>query len=175
MDIEISNFPIRIAGYIQDSIVDGPGLRLTVFTQGCPHRCKGCHNPETWDYEGGTVIDVGNLEVILASNPLISGITLSGGEPFMQSEACSILAKTAHVLGKNVWVYTGYTYEDLIHAVSKEGNIEKLLVETDVLVDGCFIEEKRSLSLKFRGSANQRVIDMKKTKEAGKVVLWEEG
>lgn len=175
MDIENSNFLIRIAGYIQDSIVDGPGMRLTVFTQGCPHMCKGCHNPETWGFKGGEIISVSDLEMILASNPLISGLTLSGGEPFMQPEACVTLAKAAHSLGKNVWVYTGYTYEDLKTCKSEGSYADKFLEEIDVLVDGPFIEEEKSLSLLFRGSKNQRLIDMKKTRETGEIVLWDEG
>lgn len=165
---------IRIAGYIQDSIVDGPGMRMTVFVQGCIHGCNGCHNPETWSFTGGRMTTTEELINILKSNPLISGLTISGGEPFCQANACAELAKEAHKLNKNVWVYTGYTYEDLKLKKEKYTNIKNLLKETDVLVDGPFVKDEKSLSLLFRGSKNQRLIDIKKTKESGEIVLWKE-
>ena len=108
---------IRIAGTVGDSIVDGPGLRLTVFTQGCPHCCPGCHNPETHDPAGGHDADTGEILAALARNPLASGVTLSGGEPFCQPAACLDIARGAHALGKNVWTYTGYTLEREIRVV----------------------------------------------------------
>ena len=107
---------MRIANWISDSIVDGPGLRLTVFTQGCPHRCPGCHNPETWDPAGGREVPLEELEALLAADPLLQGLTLSGGEPFLQAGDCASLARRARRRGLDVWTYTGYRYEDLAEA-----------------------------------------------------------
>ena len=162
---------MRIANTIQDSIVDGPGLRFTVFTQGCPHHCPGCHNPETHDPNGGTEISVAELAERMTSNPATGGLTLSGGDPFLQAAECAQLARLAHESGRDVWAYTGWTYEVLV----KEGDPDKLalLDEVDVLVDGPFVEGLKSYAALFRGSTNQRLIDMNKTRAAGKVVLWE--
>lgn len=158
---------IRIAGTADDSIVDGPGIRYTVFTQGCPHRCPGCHNPETHDFAGGREVDTGKILEQIYDNPLLDGVTLSGGDPFCQPEACAEIARGAHAAGLNVWCYTGYTWEELI---SGRQEWMELLRETDVLVDGRFILEKRSLECRFRGSTNQRLIDVKKTLESGLTV-----
>ena len=141
---------IRIAGIVQDSIVDGEGIRLTVFTQGCPHACPGCHNPETHDFNGGRMVDTAEIAAMMDANPLLDGVTLSGGEPFCQPGACIEIAAAAHLKGLNVWCYTGYTIEEL------EGH--PLLNEVDVLVDGRYMEEQRTLELPFRGSRNQRII-----------------
>lgn len=162
---------MRIANTIQDSIVDGPGLRFTVFTQGCPHHCSGCHNPETHDPDGGTEISVAELAERMTSNPATGGLTLSGGDPFLQAAECAQLARLAHESGRDVWAYTGWTYEVLV----KEGDPDKLalLDEVDVLVDGPFVLAERSLELKFCGSRNQRLIDVPKSLRAGEVVLWQ--
>lgn len=162
---------IRIAGTTTDSIVDGVGIRLAVFTQGCPHGCNGCHNPETHDPTGGRATDTQKIIEGLRANPLQSGVTLSGGEPFMQAAACAQIARAAHAMGKNVWTYTGYTFEMLL----KEGDPDRLalLAETDVLVDGPFILKERSLELRFCGSRNQRLLDVKRSLEAGGAVRWE--
>lgn len=162
---------MRIANTIQDSIVDGPGLRFTVFTQGCPHHCIGCHNPETHDPNGGKEVTVEELTARMNSNPATDGITLSGGDPFLQAKECAELAKLAHESGRDVWAYTGWTYEQLL----KEGDPDRLalLEQVDVLVDGPFVEKLKSYSALFRGSSNQRLIDMNKTREKGEVVLWE--
>lgn len=161
---------VQVANTVQDSIVDGPGLRFTVFTQGCPHFCPGCHNPETHDLAGGRDRSVEELTALMVKNPLTEGLTLSGGEPFLQAEACALLAKAAHAAGLNVWTYSGYRYEKLLEA----GNPHwlALLGETDVLVDGPYIEEERSLTLPFRGSKNQRLIDVPNSLKAGRVILW---
>lgn len=152
---------IRIAGTVSDSIVDGTGLRYTIFTQGCCHHCPGCHNPETHDPEGGKAMDTDEIIAEFKKNPLMSGITLSGGEPFLQAKACLELAKAAHAIGRDVWAYTGYTLEELRGMA--DADVDALLDEIDVLVDGRFVMEERSLELRFRGSKNQRIIDMKKT------------
>ncbi len=163
---------ISLSGVTGDSIVDGPGLRLTIFTQGCPHHCPGCHNPQTHDPNGGSWGDTEDILAAAAENPLLDGITLSGGDPFMQPVPCLELAKGAHKLGLNVWTYTGYTWEVLW----QENTPEKisLLKETDVLVDGPFLLAERSLELRFCGSRNQRLIDVKKTLKAGEIIPWEE-
>ena len=155
---------IRISGIVNDSVVDGPGFRLAVFTQGCPHRCPGCHNPQTHDFEGGREIDTQEIIEKLRGNPLLDGITLSGGEPFCQGAACAELASAAHALGLNVWTYSGYTYEQLLAGDAEQ---RALLAETDVLVDGPFVLPQRTLELRFRGSANQRLIDVKASAAAG--------
>ena len=105
---------LRIAGTIPESIVDGPGFRFALFTQGCPHHCPGCHNPQTWPFEGGEDIDIEEIYQKIKSNPLIKGVTFSGGEPFCHSAACAELAEGAHRLGLNVWCYSGYTFEELV-------------------------------------------------------------
>ena len=161
---------MRIANWISDSIVDGPGLRLTVFTQGCPHRCPGCHNPETWDPAGGREVPLEELEALLAGNPLLQGLTLSGGEPFLQAGDCASLARRARPRGLDVWTYTGYRYEDLVEA--GRADWEALLAATDVLVDGPFLQAQKSYAALFRGSDNQRLIDLRQTRAAGQVVLW---
>lgn len=163
---------ISLSGVSGDSIVDGPGIRLTIFTQGCPHHCPGCHNPQTHDPNGGSWGDTEDILQAAAENPLLDGITLSGGDPFMQPVPCLALAEGAHKLDLNVWTYTGYTWE----ALWAENDPEKLalLKETDVLVDGPFLLAERSLELKYKGSKNQRIIDVQKSLETGKVVLWEE-
>ena len=161
---------MRIANTVSDSIVDGPGLRFTVFTQGCPHHCPGCHNPDTHDPAGGREVSVEELGAELVKNPLTDGLTLSGGEPFCQAADCAALARMAHERGLNVWTYTGYTYERLLEG-DLPGALE-LLDQTDVLVDGPFLLAEKSYEALFRGSANQRLIDVKASKAAGHVVLW---
>lgn len=162
-----------MSGIAGDSIVDGPGIRLTIFTQGCPHHCPGCHNPQTHDLDGGSWGDTDDIAAVMAENPLLDGITLSGGEPFLQPVPCLALAKEAHRLGLNVWAYTGYTWEELL----AENDAERMafLREIDVLMDGPFLLAERSLELRFRGSRNQRAIAVQKSLAAGNVVLWEEG
>ena len=157
---------IRIAGVVNDSIVDGPGSRYTIFTQGCPHHCHGCHNPQTWSFDGGKEVEVENLIPDLDKNPLLSGVTFSGGEPFMQPEALIELAKIAKSKGLNVLSYTGFLYEDILNDPKKKA----LLLELDYLIDGPFILEERDLELRFAGSRNQRFIDVKKSLETNTVV-----
>lgn len=159
---------IRIAGLVNDSVVDGPGLRLTVFTQGCPHHCMGCHNPQSHDFDGGEVVDTDSILETARDNILLDGITLSGGEPFAQAEACTIIAKGAHESGLNVWCYTGYTFETLM---SGNDGWRELLKNIDILVDGPFIMAQKTLDCRFRGSGNQRIIDVSASLIAGKVVL----
>ncbi|WP_130870354.1 anaerobic ribonucleoside-triphosphate reductase activating protein [Intestinimonas massiliensis (ex Afouda et al. 2020)] len=161
---------MRIANTVSDSIVDGPSLRFTVFTQGCPHHCPGCHNPDTHDPAGGREVTVAELGAQMVKNPLTDGLTLSGGEPFCQAADCAALARIAREKGLNVWTYTGYTYERLLEG-DLPGALE-LLDQTDVLVDGPFLLAEKSYEALFRGSANQRLIDVKQSRAAGHAVLW---
>ncbi len=159
---------IRLAAGLQsDSIVDGEGIRTVVWTQGCPHHCKGCHNPGTHDFYGGALVDVEEVIAELKTLKGQDGITLSGGDPVCQSGACQKIAHAAHDLGLNVWCYTGFTYEEMI----RNPEHKKLLEEIDVLVDGKFILEEKSYDIYFRGSKNQRIIDVPKSLEEEKVVL----
>ncbi len=161
---------IQIAGTVNDSIVDGPGLRYAVFVQGCSHHCPGCHNPETHDPLGGHEEDTDNLIAKMKKNPLLSGITLSGGEPMEQPAPCLELAKAAHGNGLNVWCYTGYTWEELLD--QNDPDRMALLRQVDVLVDGPFIMGQKSLELDYRGSKNQRLIDVPASLRENKVALW---
>ena len=160
---------MRIFGLVQDSIVDGPGFRFACFVQGCPHQCPGCHNPESHDPVGGRELEVWEIEQELLKNPLTDGLTLSGGEPFAQPEECLTLAKAAHTHGLNVWSYSGWTFEFLRDQGTEAQ--KALLSELDVLVDGPFILSERTLSLPWRGSKNQRVIDVPASLTSGAVVL----
>ena len=124
---------LRIAGTVENSIVDGEGIRYTIFVQGCPHGCPGCHNPQTHDFQGGKLIDAAVLLKEIASDPLLDGVTFSGGEPFCQAAALAALGKQVHDLGLNLVTYTGYTLEQLL-ADGREDWMA-LLSETDILID----------------------------------------
>ncbi|HBN11232.1 MAG TPA: anaerobic ribonucleoside-triphosphate reductase activating protein [Ruminococcus sp.] len=158
---------IKIAGVANDSIVDGPGLRFTIFVQGCPHRCKGCHNPQTHDFNGGKTETTENLIRQILANPLLDGVTFSGGEPFCQSEPLYEIASFLKKKGYNIITYTGYTFEYLLENADSSNNYMKLLEVSDYIVDGRFEEDKKSYLLKFRGSSNQRIIDCQKSLEKG--------
>lgn len=159
---------IRIAGLVTESFVDGDGIRFAIFMQGCQRNCAGCHNPETHALDGGQLIDTQEIISEIKKNPLLDGITLTGGEPFLQIDAANELATAAKKLRLNVWCYTGFTFENL------PDDADKLLKNIDVLIDGEFIESQRDLELQFRGSYNQRIIDIKKTRALNKIVLWSE-
>lgn len=166
---------IRLAAPLQrNSIVDGPGLRAVLWTQGCPHHCKGCHNPTTHDYNGGVVVDIEDIKKEIDDLDLEVGITLSGGDPFVQKEACLEIAKYCHEKGLTVWCYTGYTYEELLKLAEQEPIIIDFLKEIDVLVDGRFILSQRSFDVKFRGSKNQRLIRAKDSIKKGQILLLQE-
>lgn len=162
---------LYIAGVIRESIVDGPGYRYTVFAQGCPHHCEGCHNPQTHPFSGGRAADLQRISDEIAANPLIKGITFSGGEPFCQAKPFSRLAKLVHASHHDVISYSGYTYEELVSGANNENGWMELLDNIDYLVDGKFILAEKTLLLKFRGSRNQRIIDIKKTREKGQIFL----
>jgi anaerobic ribonucleoside-triphosphate reductase activating protein len=164
---------IRVFGLQNDSIVDGPGIRYAVFTQGCPHHCPGCHNPDSHSFDGGQEKDTSEILDAVRKNPLLDGVTFSGGEPFEQPEALAEIAKEVHKLGMNVVTYTGYTFEELLQGKQQRPGWDALMQQTDYLVDGRFERDQRSIALKFKGSANQRVLDMKQSLAAGKAVLSE--
>ncbi|MBQ6810948.1 MAG: anaerobic ribonucleoside-triphosphate reductase activating protein [Firmicutes bacterium] len=158
---------VQIAALMNDSIVDGPGLRYAIYVQGCPHRCKGCHNPQTHPFDGGTEMDTEDIWNEIEENPLLSGITLSGGDPLCQPKPMAEIAKKAKESGLSVWCYTGYLFEDLIK--DQDDDIMALLGYTDVRVDAPFVLEERTLELPFRGSKNQRLVDVPRSLEDGKV------
>ena len=164
---------LRLAGVIRESIVDGPGIRMTVFTQGCPHHCKGCHNEQTWDFSGGYESSTERILEEAQKDPILRGLTFSGGEPFAQAENMAILAKEAKALGYDIFCYTGYTFEKLCSEFENHPEYKELLSYCDWLVDGTFVLEKRSLMTKFRGSTNQRILDVKKSLECNKAIETE--
>lgn len=159
---------IRIAGIVSDSIVDGPGLRFALFVQGCPHHCPGCHNPHTHDPLGGFETTTDVLLSEIRSNPLLDGVTFSGGEPFLQAAALAEIAREVKKLGLDVIVYTGYVWEDIVKANREDWNA--LLSIVDVVVDGPFIQKLRNWELQYRGSSNQRTIDVKRSLAEGRVI-----
>ena len=161
---------MRIAGTVQDSIVDGPGFRFVLFTQGCPHHCEGCQNPQTHDPAGGTEVTTEEIIGQILSNPLTDGVTFSGGEPFEQAADCAVIARQAREQGLNVWTYTGYTFEQLAEKMKTDKGTEELLLLTDVLVDGRFVLAQKSFDVPWRGSRNQRLIDVPQSLAAGRAV-----
>lgn len=161
---------LRIAGIIADSVVDGPGVRFVVFSQGCPHHCPSCHNPETWDLAGGKEMTMKEvLKILKKKLKYIRGITFSGGDPFLQAEEMAKLGVEAKKLGLDVVTYTGYRYEELL-SLDIPGSRD-LLDITDLLVDGPYIEGLKDISLPFRGSSNQRLIDLATTRKEGRLTL----
>lgn len=169
---------IRLAGIKEESIVDGPGLRLVVFTQGCPHNCPGCHNPDTHDINDGYAADVAGfvqyIDRVVTRNRLLKGITFSGGEPFLQARPLAYLAGKVKLLGLTIVTYSGFTFEQLAAMAVKRKDIEDLLAKTDMLIDGPYKEAERDLGLAFCGSRNQRLIDLAATRAAGQIVLWQD-
>lgn len=157
---------IRIAGLVPESYVDGDGIRFAIFMQGCIHACDGCHNPETHDLNGGKLVDTTEIIDAIKKNPLLNGITLTGGEPLLQIAPAIEIARETQLLGLNVWCYTGFDYENLPQ------HADSLLNFVDVLIDGKFIESQRDLELPFRGSRNQRIIDVKKSRLNREITLW---
>lgn len=162
---------MRIASTVNDSIVDGPGLRFTIFVQGCHHHCPGCHNPQTHSYDGGQEMSIDELFEMISANPLLDGVTFSGGEPFDQALELAELGRRikAHMPHLNIITYTGYRFEYLAHPMAPS-KYTHLLNVTDILIDGPFVKGERSLELRFRGSRNQRVLDCKTSYKLGKAV-----
>ncbi len=159
---------IRLASSLQpDSIVDGPGIRTVIWTQGCSHNCKGCQNPSTHDFKGGFSVPIEEVNKQLDELKAQQGITFSGGDPMFQPKQCTEIAKHAKDLGLDIWCYTGFTYEEVL----KSKDMSEFLKYIDVLVDGKFEIDKFSLDLDFRGSSNQRIIDVQKSLKENKVIL----
>lgn len=168
---ELEDNSLRIAGVVKESTVDGPGFRYTIFTQGCPHNCKGCHNPQTHNYNGGKVVNINDIVDEIGKNPLLRGVTVSGGEPFVQAKQ---VAKLLSKLDRNKYstiVYTGYLFEDLLKNSNEQNGYKELLLNTDILIDGKFVEELMNENLLFKGSSNQRTINVKESIESGSIVL----
>jgi anaerobic ribonucleoside-triphosphate reductase activating protein len=161
----------RIAGIKTESVTDGPGMRCLVFFQGCPHHCPGCHNPHTWAMNAGTELDTETILKQLRISPLIQGITLSGGEPFLQPGPALEIAEAFHRAHKDVWTYTGYLWEDLLS--NPDPDIQSFLSACDVLVDGPFKQEYLDPALQWRGSSNQRIINVPASLAQKSVVMWE--
>ena len=164
---------IKIAGVVEESIVDGPGIRYVLFTQGCPHHCKGCHNPQTHDFNQGKIEKIQNIVNSIDSNPLLKGITFSGGEPFMQAKAISSLIDEVKNKKLDIITYTGFKYEYLVENASKDNGYMQLLEKTDILIDGKFEIDRKDENLLFRGSSNQRAINVKESLKNGKIIEYE--
>lgn len=165
---------IRLASYLQfDSIVDGKGIRTVIWTQGCIHNCPFCHNPETHSLDGGFLVDVSKIKKDISLLKGQSGITFSGGDPMLQPKECAEIAKYAKKIGLDVWCYTGYTFEKLLVLSKDNDDIMSFLNYIDVLVDGPFVISKKSYDVVFRGSSNQRLIDVKRSLDSNSVVLYD--
>ena len=162
---------MRLFGITPESVVDGPGLRLVIFTQGCPHQCPYCHNPESWASNGGKEFSVRQIIRFLKQQKKNKrGITFSGGEPFLQASELAQVALAAHQMDWDVVTYTGYTYEQLADG---DDDTNVLLSASDILIDGKYIHELRDIGLQFRGSSNQRVIDIAASQKNRRVEPWE--
>lgn len=161
---------IRLSGIIHESLVNGPGIRRVFFSQGCKHNCKECFNPETHSFDGGELRDMDELIEDLRSNPIIGGVTFSGGDPFEQADKFSYMAQRIKELGLNIWCYTGYKFEYILNNLKDNEAWDKLINNIDVLVDGRFEITLRDESIKYRGSSNQRVIDVKSSLSIGEII-----
>lgn len=164
---------IKLAGLVPESFVDGPGIRFTIFTQGCPHHCEGCHNPETHDPDGGRLADTDKIYNKIKQYPLVKGVTFSGGDPFFQPEPLYDLAVKLKADGYHVMSYTGWTFEQLLKKSETEEFVGKLLGQLDLIVDGRFVLAQRTLELPFRGSRNQRIINVPESLKRGEAVTVE--
>ena len=151
---------MQYSGILYNDMAAAPGVSVTFFSQGCPHHCKGCHNPETWDFGCGTPMDEERIFEIVRSNPLCRGVTFSGGEPFLWADELAEIGKAAAAKGLDVMTYTGYTYEQVLEMAERDPAVRRLLTVTNYLVDGRYEEENRDLTLKYRGSSNQRILDI---------------
>ena len=164
---------LRLFGEVKESITDGPGLRYAIFAQGCPHYCVGCHNPESHSFTDGYLIRGEEILEEICKNPLLDGATLSGGEPFMQAEEFAQMAKVVRSHNLSVIVFSGYTYEELLDLSKERKGYMDLLMNVDILIDGRFEIEKKSMDLRFRGSTNQRAIDVQKSLASGEIALFQ--
>ena len=158
---------LSILDIVEDTTVDGPGFRTTIYCAGCPNHCPGCHNPQSWDINNGHEVDIEDILEVVLADPF-ADVTFSGGDPMFQPEGFTELARAIkEQSSKNIWCYTGYLFEQIIRNPAQRA----LLEQVDVLVDGRFIEALRDEQLRFRGSSNQRIIDVKRSLEEGKAVV----
>lgn len=162
---------VRLSGIAYESLVNGPGMRRVFFSQGCKHNCEGCFNPDTHDFNGGEELDMDSLIEDTLSNPMIKGVTFSGGDPLERALEFSYMAKAFKKAGLNVWCYTGYTFEYIIENMKLNNFLKELIENIDVLVDGRFELSKKDDSLRFRGSKNQRIVDVKRSLEKEEIVI----
>lgn len=160
---------LKISGIVNDSIVDGPGLRFSIFTQGCPHNCPGCHNPQTHPFKGGKSYSLRKFKKQITANPLLSGVTFSGGDPFSQAKALIPFAKFVKEKGLELACYTGFLFEQLIG--DSIPFAKELLSYIDILIDGKFVLSQKSLNLRYKGSKNQRTIDVQTSLKENKAIL----
>lgn len=169
---DFSKQRLRIAGIEPESIVDGPGIRLTVFVQGCPHHCVGCHNPQSHDFSKGHWISLQDVLEMVFANELLDGVTFSGGEPFCQAHELIPLARELKDRSYHLVIYTGFEWESLLEDSEKYPDRLWLLSFADLLIDGPFVYGLRTLDAPFKGSSNQRIIDVQASLEQKKAVLW---
>lgn len=162
---------IRLAGIAYESLVNGPGMRRVFFSQGCRHNCKGCFNQDTHDFNGGEELDMDELIKDVIDNPMLRGVTFSGGDPLERAEDFAYMAEAFKKKNLNIWCYTGYKFEDIINNLDNNKGWRLLLSNIDVLVDGRFEEENKNDRLKFRGSTNQRIIDVPSSLKCGEIVI----
>lgn len=157
---------LSILDIVEDTTVDGPGFRTTIYCAGCPNHCPGCHNPQSWDINNGHEVGIEDILDVVLADPF-ADVTFSGGDPMFQPEGFTELARAIKEQScKNIWCYTGYLFEQIIGNPAQRA----LLEQVDVLVDGRFVEALRDEQLRFRGSSNQRIIDVKRSLEEGRVV-----
>lgn len=165
---------IRLAGIAENSLVNGKGLRKVFFSQGCSHHCEGCFNQHTWEFAGGRMFDMDELVQKVKDEPFLDGVTFSGGDPFQQADKFAYLAKKLHEANINIWAYTGYTFEELMKLAQTNPHIKQMINNVDVIVDGRFMKDKMSENLKYCGSSNQRVIDVKPSLNENKIILFKD-
>ena len=165
---------IRLAGIAENSLVNGKGLRKVFFSQGCSHHCEGCFNQHTWEFAGGRMFNMDELVQKVKDEPFLDGVTFSGGDPFQQADKFAYLAKKLHEANINIWAYTGYTFEELMKLAQTNHRIKQMINNVDVIVDGRFMKDKMSENLKYCGSSNQRVIDVKSSLNENKIILFKD-
>ncbi|MEH7072862.1 anaerobic ribonucleoside-triphosphate reductase activating protein [Neobacillus drentensis] len=163
---------MKIGGFYSDSISNGEGWRAVLFISGCPHHCPECHNPESWDKDYGELYDEDDIYNQIIENPFLDGLTLSGGEPFLYCQELFSLVKRVKATGLNIWSYTGFTFEELLRWSERNYDVQAFLQEVDILVDGKFLIEKMEPKQRFRGSCNQRIIDVQASLKEQEVVLY---
>lgn len=162
---------IRLAGIAQNSLVNGLGLRKVFFSQGCTHKCKNCFNPSTWSFESGELINIDDLVKQVKDEYFLDGVTFSGGDPFQQADKFATLAKELKKIHINIWCYTGYTWEELLELSKTDNGVRDLMHNCDVIVDGPFIQEEHEPGLLFKGSRNQRIINVVESLKQNRIVL----